>query len=677
MLAGRAASELRRPIAERPGDGRPLHALRQRRQRPAHQRRADPVHRSGPRWRFRISPRPNPPREIVQAGCPGPAGSRPRRRHGPPSPHRVRQVRAVSTVMADTYDLVVIGAGPARPERGGARRVPRPLRAHRRARRPGGTVTTTGGAPTKTLREVALALRGRTRLRRTAAPTALARTLLAPRPNDRRLPRAARRCRASDRGERHRLRPGHGASGVEPASSSSIGPTAAAARSPPAPSCSPPARGRARLPAFPFDDPDVYDSNEIFAMRRTAGRPRHRRRRPGRRRVRDHLHGVRRAGDARRSRRPPAADDGRRAARADARRVRAPRRHADARSRRRFGRRGATAGCRVDAVGRTRARRRRRAVRRRPRRQHRGARPRGGRRRDRSRAAASSSIATSRRPAPASTRSATLVGPTLASVAMQQGRAAVCHALGLAFGVPVDRAPARPSTALPEIAGVGATEDQIRQRGIPYVVGRCDLSQTARGAIAGRGGRLKLIVRADDRQLLGVHCIGDIASELVGMGHAVLHMGGAVDVFLTLALNTPTYSLGLSRSGDRRDGTAGRLRAGVADRIPAGSRPCSRTDWRLITMNPRSRQSRKPRSIRRCRSWTRIITCTTACRRRSLALERRPPPLSHRRAARRHERRPQRRRPPCSWTPTRCTAPTARPSTASSARPSSPTARRR
>lgn len=133
------------------------------------------------------------------------------------------------------------------------------------------------------------------------------------------------------------------------------------------------------------------------------------------------------------------------------------------------------------------------------------------------------------------------VAPTLASIAAQQGRAAVCHAFGLVFGVPVDRVASAAVYGLPEIAGVGATEEQIRSAGTAYVVGRCDLSLTARGAIAGRGGRLKLIVCADDRKLLGVHCIGDIASELVGMGHAVLHMGGAVDVFLTLALNTPTY----------------------------------------------------------------------------------------------------------------------------------------
>jgi NAD(P) transhydrogenase len=134
------------------------------------------------------------------------------------------------------------------------------------------------------------------------------------------------------------------------------------------------------------------------------------------------------------------------------------------------------------------------------------------------------------------------VGPTLASLATQQGRAATCHAFGLAFGVPVDRTASAAVYGLPEIAGVGMTEEQVRSAGIPHVVGRCDLSQTARGAIAGRGGCLKLIVGANDRRLLGVHCLGDIASELVAMGHAVLHMAGAVDVFLTLALNTPTYS---------------------------------------------------------------------------------------------------------------------------------------
>ena len=132
--------------------------------------------------------------------------------------------------------------------------------------------------------------------------------------------------------------------------------------------------------------------------------------------------------------------------------------------------------------------------------------------------------------------------PALASNAMQQGRAAAAHACGLVFGVVVDQAASVAVYGLPEVAGVGATEEQAHAAGIPYVVGRCDLASTPRGAIAGHGGLLKLIFRADDRKLLGVHCFGDIASEVVGLGHVVLHVGGSVEVFLTLALNTPTYS---------------------------------------------------------------------------------------------------------------------------------------
>jgi NAD(P) transhydrogenase len=135
-----------------------------------------------------------------------------------------------------------------------------------------------------------------------------------------------------------------------------------------------------------------------------------------------------------------------------------------------------------------------------------------------------------------------VVKPALASTAMQQGRAAAAHACGLVFGVAVDQAASSAVYGLPEVAGVGATEEQVQAAGIPYVVGRCDLATTPRGAIAGHGGLLKLIFRADDRKVLGVHCFGDIASEVVGLGHVVLHVGGSVEVFLTLALNTPTYS---------------------------------------------------------------------------------------------------------------------------------------
>lgn len=134
------------------------------------------------------------------------------------------------------------------------------------------------------------------------------------------------------------------------------------------------------------------------------------------------------------------------------------------------------------------------------------------------------------------------VGVGLASGAMQQGRAAAAHACGLVFGVEIDQTASSAVYGIPEVASVGATEEQVHASGTPYTVGRCDLATTARGAIAGHGGLLKLIFRTDNRQLLGVHCFGDIASEMVGLGHVVLQTGGRVELFLTLALNTPTYS---------------------------------------------------------------------------------------------------------------------------------------
>jgi NAD(P) transhydrogenase len=78
-----------------------------------------------------------------------------------------------------------------------------------------------------------------------------------------------------------------------------------------------------------------------------------------------------------------------------------------------------------------------------------------------------------------------VVDPGLASYAMQQGRAAAAHACGLMFGVVVDRTASIAVYGLPEVARTGATEEKVRAAGIAYAVGRCDLALTARGAIAG------------------------------------------------------------------------------------------------------------------------------------------------------------------------------------------------
>jgi NAD(P) transhydrogenase len=135
-----------------------------------------------------------------------------------------------------------------------------------------------------------------------------------------------------------------------------------------------------------------------------------------------------------------------------------------------------------------------------------------------------------------------VIGPTLASVAMEQGRVAACRALGINLMGAVDSIPVSAVYGMPEVAAVGLTEEQCQAQGLDYEVGRSDLSLTPRGAIAGHGGVLKLIFRKEDRRLLGVHCMGDIASELVGIGQMVMHLGGTIDAFIAVTMNTPTYS---------------------------------------------------------------------------------------------------------------------------------------
>lgn len=135
-----------------------------------------------------------------------------------------------------------------------------------------------------------------------------------------------------------------------------------------------------------------------------------------------------------------------------------------------------------------------------------------------------------------------VLGPTLASVAMEQGRVAICHAFGIPFEGNLDPTPVSAVYGMPEISGAGLTEEQCREKGLDYEVGRADLGRTPRGAIAGRGGLLKLIFLKGSRKLVGVHCIGDIASEIIGIGQMVIRCGGTVNTIANMSFNTPTYS---------------------------------------------------------------------------------------------------------------------------------------
>jgi NAD(P) transhydrogenase len=133
--------------------------------------------------------------------------------------------------------------------------------------------------------------------------------------------------------------------------------------------------------------------------------------------------------------------------------------------------------------------------------------------------------------------------PALASMAMEQGRVAACHAFGISFKEHVDSNAPSGVYSIPEVAMVGLTEEAARQRGIDCEVGRASFSRNSRSMVSGlTDGLVKLVFRRDDRSLLGVHIIGSSATELIHIGQAVLHFGGTIDYFIHSTFDVPTES---------------------------------------------------------------------------------------------------------------------------------------
>ena len=134
--------------------------------------------------------------------------------------------------------------------------------------------------------------------------------------------------------------------------------------------------------------------------------------------------------------------------------------------------------------------------------------------------------------------------PSLASTSMEQGRLAACHA----FGVETQSAPSLFPYGIytvPEISFVGRNEEELTQQNIPYEVGKAAYGEIARGQIIGDSiGMLKLLFNRDSRELLGVHIIGESASELAHIGQAVLTYGGKIDYFIHNVFNYPTLAEG-------------------------------------------------------------------------------------------------------------------------------------
>lgn len=156
--------------------------------------------------------------------------------------------------------------------------------------------------------------------------------------------------------------------------------------------------------------------------------------------------------------------------------------------------------------------------------------------------------------------------PALASTAMEQGRLVVDYAFNKRYEKTLPSILPIGIYTVPEISTVGLTEDLLKEIGIDYEIGRVNYLQIARGSIiSDKSGLIKIVVSKKEQtvekndkipqylkpfgkfrknQLLGVHIIGENASELIHIGLSCLFYHGTVDYFIQSVFNFPTLSDG-------------------------------------------------------------------------------------------------------------------------------------
>ncbi|MEX0648719.1 MAG: Si-specific NAD(P)(+) transhydrogenase [Balneolaceae bacterium] len=132
--------------------------------------------------------------------------------------------------------------------------------------------------------------------------------------------------------------------------------------------------------------------------------------------------------------------------------------------------------------------------------------------------------------------------PALASASFIQGRLAACNM----FDIPAEHISENIPLAvysIPEISSVGITENEARQQGTDVTVGRAYFSNLTEANLHQESeGLLKLVFKTDDLKLLGVHIIGDQASDLIHLGQFVMDSGGDIKYFIERVINYPSYT---------------------------------------------------------------------------------------------------------------------------------------
>jgi NAD(P) transhydrogenase len=133
--------------------------------------------------------------------------------------------------------------------------------------------------------------------------------------------------------------------------------------------------------------------------------------------------------------------------------------------------------------------------------------------------------------------------PGLASVSMEQGRVAACHACGISFKDTIDAQPPVGVYGIPEASAVGLTEEAAANQGIDYEIGVEHFENNTRASISGEtDGLIKLVFERDTKRLLGVHLLGDSVSELVHQGQVLIHFDASIDHLIDMTFNVPTLS---------------------------------------------------------------------------------------------------------------------------------------
>jgi NAD(P) transhydrogenase len=135
--------------------------------------------------------------------------------------------------------------------------------------------------------------------------------------------------------------------------------------------------------------------------------------------------------------------------------------------------------------------------------------------------------------------------PSLASAAYDQGRCAAAHMTGTGDMEHVDDVPTGIYT-IPEISSIGKTEKQLTEERVPYEVGQAFFRHLARAQITGETvGMLKILFNRDTLEILGIHCFGNNAAEIVHIGQAIMQQkggGNTLKYFVNTTFNYPTMA---------------------------------------------------------------------------------------------------------------------------------------